>query len=107
MANRVGIDLGCALDMVTHNLDLISNMEQARRDIYLQNLINKNREEKKDDYPSLIDIGDVELEDLCSEGDTSDDDVENEHYDKLKKIFSSNRNMRAGMSAFGAREKTS
>ena len=106
MASKVGIDLGCALDMVAQNLDLISNMEQARRDIYLQNSINKNREEKKDDSPSLIDIEDVELEDLYSEGDNTEDDIEKDHYDKLKKIFSSNRKMRGGMPAFGAGEKS-
>ena len=105
MAKNVGVELGCTIDLVNQNLDLIANMEQARRDIYLQNSINKNREEKKDDSPSLIDIGDVELEDLCSGGENSEGDIEIEYYDKLKKIFSSNKkNERWDASLWGWRK---
>ena len=46
-------------------------MEQPRRDIYLQKNINEKSEEKKDDFPSLIDIGDAVLDELCSEDDHS------------------------------------
>lgn len=34
MTSLVGIDLGCSLDMVEHNLDIIRNMEQARKDMF-------------------------------------------------------------------------
>ena len=101
----MGIDLGCALDMVNQNLDLISNMEQARRDLYLQSIKNKEERKGEGSSPSLIDIGDVELEDLCSEGDNSEGDIEIEHYDKLKKIFSSNKkNERWDASLWGWRK---
>ena len=35
MAEKVGVELGFTIDLVSQNLDLISNMEQARRDIYI------------------------------------------------------------------------
>ena len=89
MANSVGVDLRCTIDMVNQNLDQIANMEQARRDIYLQSL--KNKEEKRGELFKSIDIGDADLEDLCSEADHSDVELELDYYDNLKKIFSSNK----------------
>ena len=42
MCDLVGIDLGYSIQMVDHNLDIISMMEQVRNDFYVQNIVNKN-----------------------------------------------------------------
>lgn len=80
MSSRLGVDLGCSIEMVNHNIDLIDNMEQARRDIYLQSLIN-NKKDRETSSPDPIDTGDAILEELCSDQDHSDTEVEVDYYD--------------------------
>lgn len=95
MSSRVGIDLGCSIEMINQNIDLVASMEQARRDIYLQSLnIQKNIDEPSSS--NQIDIGDAVLEELCSDQDHSDVEMEMDYYDNLKKIFSSNKKVRGG-----------
>ena len=43
----VGIDLGCSIYMIDKNLDIIKKLEEARRDMYFQNIKTKNDGEKK------------------------------------------------------------
>ena len=94
MACKIGVDLGCTIDMVNQNLDHIANMEQARRDLYLHTIKNQEGETKINSSPSHIDIGDVVLEELSSRDDHSDTELELDYYDNLKKIFSSNRKIK-------------
>lgn len=99
MVKNVCVELGCTIDLVNQNLELISNMEQARRNLYLQNIKNQEEEERTKSSPSPIDIGDAVLEDLCSGDDHSDAELELDYYDNLEKIFSSNRKVKIGTSA--------
>ena len=57
----------------------------------MENKWKRKRERKDKSSSSLIDIGDADLEDLCSEADHSDVELELDYYDNLKKIFSSNK----------------
>ena len=41
LSSLVGIDLGCSIDMIDKNLEIIRKMEIPRREIYFQNLIGK------------------------------------------------------------------
>lgn len=41
MPDLVGIDLGCSIDMVEHNLDVINKMEQSKKDFYFYNINNR------------------------------------------------------------------
>nr|XP_020184312.1 golgin subfamily A member 6-like protein 22 [Aegilops tauschii subsp. strangulata] len=43
ISSLVGIDLGCSIEMIDKNLEIINKMEIARRELYLQNI--KKREE--------------------------------------------------------------
>ena len=76
MAKNVGVELGCTIDLVNQNIDLIVNMEQTRRELYLQNIKNQEGETKINSSPSSIDIGDVVLEELCTEDGHSDTELE-------------------------------
>ena len=68
MADKVGIDLGCTIDMIDHNLDIIRKMEQSRHDFYNQQM-NKEEASKTDIDIELIEVGDVNIKDLCSDDD--------------------------------------
>ena len=85
MVKNVCVELGCTIDLVNQNLELISNMEQARRNLYLQNIKNQEEEERTKSSPSPIDIGDAVLEDLCLGDDHSDAELELDYYDNLEK----------------------
>lgn len=86
----VGINLGCSIDMVEHNLDIIKNMEQSRKDFFQQNIASKNNIHEPSS-PGTIDIGDADLKDLCSENEHFDAELEEDYFDHLKNIFSSGK----------------
>lgn len=54
-SDLVGIDLGCSIKMVYHNLNIISKMEQVRKDFYIQNIVNENSVHEPNS-PGPIDI---------------------------------------------------
>ena len=76
MAKNVDVELGCTIDLVNQNIDLIVNMEHTRRELYLQNIKNQEGETKINSSPSSIDIGDVVLEELCTEAGHSATELE-------------------------------
>lgn len=90
MADRIGIDLGCSIGLINQNLDIIAKMEQSRKDFYIQNIANKGKKEE-DQKTSLIDTGDVDLKELCSDEDHSDAEMEMDYFAHLQKIFSSGK----------------
>ena len=91
MADKIGIDLGCSINMVESNLDIIAKMEQCRKEFYLQHICQKKEEEGHHDGSNLIDIGDVDLKELCSDEDHSDAELEMDHFTHLKNFFSRTR----------------
>lgn len=95
MADKVGIDLGCTIQMIDHNLDIIRKMEQSRHDFYNQQM-NKEEASKTDIDINLIDVGDVDIKDLCSDDDHSDSNLEMDYYSHLKNIFASGRKNSSG-----------
>lgn len=80
---------------VDQNLNLIANMELARRDMYLQKIATKN-DKKEDSSPGPIDTGDALLQELCSNEDHSNAEIETNYYGHLKKIFSSSPKWKKG-----------
>ena len=107
ISSLIGIDLGCSIEMVEKNLEAINKMEIARRELYLQNIKKeremgvKNDETQRNppDTPVLIDTGDLTIEELCSDLENSDADMEEEHYKHLRAIFSGRKNRKEGSPA--------
>ena len=45
ISSMVGIDLGCSIDMIEKNVDIINKMEKARKEIYFQSIKRESTEE--------------------------------------------------------------
>ena len=94
----VGIDLGCSIEMIDKNTEIINKMEVARRELYFQNIkrekSGKSGEECEEndksekDVPVYINTGDITLEELCSDYEHSDVDIEEQQMKKLRGMFS-------------------
>ena len=91
MASMVGIDLGCSLDMIDTNLEIMRNLEQARRDVFRQNL-KDNVVDMTSSSPVHIDTGDVDIEELLSNQENEKTDTEGLCFDDLRHIFSAKKN---------------
>lgn len=91
MTSYIGIDLRCTLDMIDTNVGLMRRLEVARLDMYL----SKEKDNMKDKSfysPGPIDTGDAHLNELLSDGENSEADLEEKYLDKLKHVFSTKRN---------------
>ena len=91
MASMVGIDLGCSIDMVDNNLEIMRNLEQARQDMMRQNL-NDSVQEMTHSSPVHIDTGDADLEEFCSDTESENFDNTEVCFDDLRQIFSAKKN---------------
>ncbi|XBI13318.1 hypothetical protein VPH35_140065 [Triticum aestivum] len=87
MADKIGIDLGCSINMIESNLDIIARMEQCRKEFYLQHICKTKEEEGQLGEPNLIDIGAVDLKEICSGDENSDAELEMDHFTHLKRFF--------------------
>lgn len=63
MSDMVGIDIGCSIEMVERNIDIIHKMEQPRKDFFIQNIVNKNNT-LQPSSPGPIDIGNADISTL-------------------------------------------
>lgn len=76
------MDLGCSTEMIDHNLDIIQKMEQARKDFFFRDIANK--EKKRGKYkmgsPGPIDTGDVALNELYSDDEHANTELEKDHF---------------------------
>ena len=91
MAHLVGIDLGCSLDMVETNLEIMRKLEKVRYDLMIQASKNNNETANEQSSPVRIDTGDAAIEELCLDGDNSDLDIEEACFEKLKQVFSTKK----------------
>lgn len=84
MASLIGLDLGCTIEMMGHNLDTFRALESARLDLFQQNLKKTNEKCQTEDISEFktSDLG--VIEDLASDNDSELDILE----DILEKIQS-------------------
>ena len=103
ISSMVGIDLGCSVDMIAKNVDIINKMERARREIYFQSVKRENIDEvgetkremeEGSDTPVYINTGDMNVDELCSDLEHSDADIEEQQYKNLKGFFSGRKGAR-------------
>ena len=98
MASMVGIDLGCSIEMIETNLDIMRDLEQARVDI-IKNNLKHHGGEMEPSSSVHIDTGDAELEELCSD---QENDIENDlDFNELRQIFSAKKKWVSSSSALG------
>ena len=82
MTACIGIDVGCTLDMIENNVELMKKLEVARLDMY----ISKERDSNKENTfcsPSIIDTGDAYLNELLSNGENYKASMEEKYLNKL------------------------
>ena len=48
ISSMVGIDLGCSIDLIEKNIDIINKMDKARIEIYFQSVKRENTDEVKE-----------------------------------------------------------
>lgn len=77
MYDVVGIDLGCSIEMVEHNLEIIEKMEQVRKDFYIQNIADK-KDIQEPSSLGPIGTGGTDISELCSDNDHSDAEVDSD-----------------------------
>ena len=80
--NVLGIDMGVTLDMVEHNLDLLSSLEQSRRDIFLASSRESPKNQEEDLTLEPKDVNDI-LQDLLSLSKDGDDENMDERLDSI------------------------
>ena len=98
MASAVGIDLGCSLEMINTNIDIMRILEQARQDIMNQVIANDKVEEIPSS-PVHIDTGDADLDDLCSDGENDAIGIHDLGYAELRQIFSAKKKWKSSPTA--------
>ena len=98
MASAVGIDLGCSMEMIDTNIDIMRNLEQARQDIMKQNLVN-DKLEVLISSPVHIDTGDADLEEFYSDKEDDALDMHDLEYAELRKIFSAKKKWKSSSTA--------
>ena len=96
--------MGCSIEMIDKNIEIINRMEIARRELYFQNIKReesgktgeecKEEGDNKKEVPTYINTGDITLEELCSDYDHSDVDIEEQQMKKLRGMFSGGKSGR-------------
>lgn len=81
-------------------MEINRNMEQARKDLFHQDVINQASDHNFCS-PGSIYTGDASLDELCSDNDRLDAKLEEDYFDQLKSVFSSMKKKKSGSPALG------